>query len=95
MRVVQGGVLPGSGRGQLAAVSSQHPGDRRAFQLHSDQVTFRSARGRGRARSGALGGDEKPMAKGLTFKVSSGVTHWQGPHCKGGGLFWSPNPKGP
>lgn len=61
--------------------SPQHPGDGRAFHLHSDQVTFRSAGGRGRAKKWSPWGDEGHKAKGFISQVSSSMNHQQGPYC--------------
>lgn len=53
----------------------QHPGDGRAFHLHSDQVTFGSAGGRGRAKKWSPWGDRRQKAKGFLSQVSSCVNH--------------------
>lgn len=85
VRVVQGGArLLGFGWGQLVALSTDLSPTPRGGQCLSsplDQVTFRSAGGRGRAQHPSLWGDERSKATGIDISVSSRVTHQQSPQC--------------
>lgn len=56
----------------------QHPGDGRAFHLYSDQVTFRSAGCRRRAKNGSPWGHERHKAAGFISQVSD----WKKPASK-------------